>query len=63
MKEIKSDEDCADCLCRVCARNLCNDSCNPECYAKRCECNCEIGEYKLVVTTDDCEDFLPDVDV
>ena len=23
---VASDEDCADCLCRVCARNICNDS-------------------------------------
>ena len=61
---IKSDEDCADCLCRVCAKNSCNDSYNSELkrgYAY-CSCNCNIGD-KLIETEDDCPDFLPDEDL
>lgn len=61
---IKSDEDCADCLCRVCARNSCNDSYNIELeggYAN-CSCNCSIGD-KLIETEDDCPNFLPDEDL
>lgn len=58
---IISDEDCADCLCRVCARNSCNDSYNHKLendYAN-CECNCMIGDV-LIETEDDCFLFLPD---
>jgi len=60
---VESDEDCADCLCRVCARNNCNDSYNTqlkEGYAN-CSCNCKIGD-KLIETEDDCPQFLPDED-
>ena len=58
---IISDEDCADCLCRVCARNSCNDSYNSELkngYAN-CECNCRIGD-NIIETEDDCSYFLQD---
>lgn len=60
---VTSEEDCADCLCRVCARNGCNDSYNhiSEEDGRRCECNCKIGD-KLIETEDDCSDFLPDED-
>lgn len=60
---VTSDEDCADCLCRVCARNRCNDSYNriSEKDGRSCECNCKIGD-KLIETEDDCPDFLPDED-
>lgn len=60
---VTSDEDCADCLCRVCARNSCNDSYNhiSEEDGRGCECNCKIGD-KLIETEDDCPDFLPDED-
>ena len=60
---VTSDEDCADCLCRVCARNRCNDSYNrkSEEDGRSCECNCKIGD-KLIETEDDCPDFLPDED-
>lgn len=60
---IESDEDCADCLCRVCARNSCNDSYNVQLengYAN-CSCNCKIGD-KLIETEDDCPKFIPDED-
>lgn len=60
---VTSDEDCADCLCRVCARNRCNDSYNrkSEEDGRSCECNCKIGD-KLIETEDDCPEFLPDED-
>lgn len=61
---VMSDEDCADCLCRVCARNSNNDSYNHKLedgYAN-CECNCKIGD-KLIETEDDCSGFLPDEDM
>ena len=60
---IESDEDCADCLCRVYARNDCNDSYNAQLedgYAN-CSCNCKIGDI-LIETEDDCPQFLPDED-
>ena len=61
---VTSDEDCADCLCRLCARNSCNDSYNrkSEEDGRSCECNCKIGD-KLIETEDDCPDFLPDEDM
>lgn len=61
---VTSDEDCADCLCRVCARNRCNDSYNRKSKedGRSCECNCKIGD-KLIETEDDCPDFLPDEDI
>lgn len=59
---VMSDEDCADCLCRVCARNRDNDSYNRLCNDKECGCECEIGKSYLVITPDDCKDFLEDED-
>lgn len=61
IRTVTSDEDCADCLCRVCARNKNNDSYNHklENGHANCECNCNIGD-KLIETEDDCPDFLPD---
>lgn len=67
-RDILSDEDCADCICRVCARNACNDSWNPKLEepgdrGKSCECNCGIGDLLGVYETeDDCPDFLPDIE-
>lgn len=60
-KVIKSDRDCADCLCRVCANNNCNDSFNSSLkYGyKMCTCDCNIGD-ELVEIDDDCPEFLPD---
>ena len=61
---LRSDEDCADCLCRVCAMNGDNDSKNPLCErwsGSDCHCDCEIGVSELVETEDDCERFLPDL--
>ena len=63
-----SDEDCADCLCRVCANNQYNDAWNPGlAYGYKscvpCEC-CRIGITMLVEIDDDCPSggYLPDVD-
>ncbi len=58
---LRSDEDCADCLCRVCARNACNDSQNPLHDRPDCYCDCDIGSSQVVETTDDCNLFLPDM--
>ena len=53
---VLSDEDCADCLCRVCARNEHNDAHNEKIDFKDCEpCeHCKIGESYLVDISDDC---------
>lgn len=61
MKTLTSDTDCANCLCRVCARNVCNDSYNQQLETdfSRCECNCRIGDA-VIETEDDCPIFLPD---
>ncbi len=62
---VEGDESCADCLCRVCARNGKNDATNSTLeggYADciPCEC-CEIGD-ELVVLPEDCPKsaYLPD---
>ena len=65
---VRSSADCADCLCRVCARNTYNDSENigflrcieyKDCIP--CE-NCEFGETRIVDVEKDCPRwaFLPD---
>lgn len=61
---VKSDTDCADCLCRVCARNPYID-CDVEYdhLFRNCEpCfHCVVGESMLVEIEDDCtsQSFLP----
>lgn len=61
-REVKSDLDCADCLCRVCARNTVNDSSNPAVTYKECGCDeCRVGSI-VVETTEDCPKFAPDCD-
>lgn len=56
---ILSDRDCADCLCRVCARNVCNDSQNKNLEEKTCSCNYDVFN-EIIETEDDCPSFLPD---
>lgn len=56
---ITSDMDCADCLCRVCARNICIDSQNKNLVEKSCTCNCDVFN-EIVETEEDCEFYLPD---
>ena len=65
---VKSDQDCADCLCRVCARNQYNESWNPNLEQDYkgcipCEC-CHVGETLLVDIDSDCPtlSFLADYD-
>lgn len=61
---VMCDADCADCLCRVCARNADNDSFNPNCdYPDypTCHCDCIVGKNELVETQEDCPLFLPDI--
>lgn len=61
-REVKSDLDCADCLCRACARNTVNDSSNPAVTCKECGCDeCCVGSI-VVETTEDCPQFAPDCD-
>ena len=55
------DTDCADCLCRVCARNGDNDSYNHQIDHATCHCDCEIGKSEIVETDEDCPRFLPDI--
>ena len=56
---ITSDADCADCLCRICARNILNDSQNQNLEGKTCTCNCDVFD-EIIETEEDCELFLPD---
>ena len=61
MGRIVMDEtDCADYLCRVCARNEGNDCINDLVKIAECECNCTIGESEIRETDEDCERFIPD---
>lgn len=60
---VKEDSDCADCLCRVCARNTNNDSYNPLEEFPNCSCDhCTLGVSTVIETTDDCPQFLPDIE-
>lgn len=53
---------CADCLCRVCARNADNDSYNHQItrVSKLCSCEPCGGLSKTVENEGDCPEFLPD---
>jgi len=57
----ESNEDCAECLCRVCARSCCNDSYNSLDRFPNCDCDCTVDSF-VIVTTDDCSEFLEDED-
>ena len=59
---ITSDVDCADCLYRVCARNIFNDSQNKNLREKTCTCNCDVFN-ELIETEEDCNYYLPDDDM
>ena len=58
MKKYTGNESCADCICRVCARNNDNDCHNSKCRFKDCYCGCEANQF--FDADADCEDFLPD---
>ena len=65
---VKNNEDCADCLCRVCTNNAHSDCLNPKVpygYATCIPCEfCRIGETLLVEIENDCptESYLPDIE-
>ena len=63
MREAIGPESCSDCLCRVCARNVCNDSVNEsldEKDATCCACDfCDIHK-EVIETEEDCDKYLPD---
>lgn len=59
---VTSDTDCVDCLCRVYARNVCNDSQNVNIDEKTYTCNCDVFN-ELIETEEDCESYLPDDDM
>lgn len=63
MRKFKSMEDCADCLCRVCARSVHNDSRNPAMDISDMGCYpcdyCDVN-YEVIETDADCDTFLPD---
>lgn len=58
-----SDLDCADCLCRVCACSVHNDSYNEKLDHESRMCSpcyfCETGR-ELIETDEDCSQYLPD---
>lgn len=63
MRKVKSDADCADCLCRCCARNECNDSYNREVEKDGGYCTgCNGCNEQVIETEEDCPrgEFLPD---
>lgn len=64
-RRVRSDEDCADCLCRVCARNADNDSYNSKLKGdyKYCSCSACSVFHEIVETEEDCQEFLPDEDM
>ena len=66
LRKFRKLEDCADCLCRVCARNIYNDSynINMNAFSARC-CSCgSCNENQDVIETDkDCISFLPDQNI
>lgn len=66
MRPLTSDKDCADCICRVCARNTANDSWNPKLAqpgdkGKSCNCDCNIGD-EMFETDTECQFYLPDIE-
>ena len=62
-RTITSDEDCADCLCRVCARSVHNDSYNSEIEESDIGCNpccfCDVNN-EVIETDEDYIRYMPD---
>lgn len=64
---VEGPESCADCLCRVCARNVGCEGHNPELDGGYADCesceNCKVGETIIVDVPGDCPRlaFLPDM--
>ena len=63
MREFKTMEDCTDCLCRVCARSVHNDSYNSEIKESDTECNpcyfCDVNN-EVIEMDEDCIRYMPD---
>ena len=63
MRLKKDDTDCADCLCRVCANSMDNDSRNEHGgvikTCRPCE-SCVCGESYCIEVDTDCMNYLPD---
>lgn len=65
MRKVKDDTDCADCLCRVCARNENNDAYNSQVDIDQHYCQgCDGCHEEVIETEEDCPSgsFLPDED-
>lgn len=63
MREAIRDEDCVDCLCRVCARNRYIEAYNKIVEQDRDWCEgCNLCNREVIETQSDCprESFLPD---
>lgn len=57
---------CADCLCRICARNADNDSYNHKINRTSTLCSCSscAGTFcDVVEVEEDCTEFLPDENI
>lgn len=59
---VAHDFDCADCLCRVCARNTNNDMIADVDFTCEACASCKIGK-ELIETDDDCKNFVSENDV
>lgn len=65
MRKAISDADCADCLCRVCARSEYNDAYNAQVEKDKGYCEgCNACSEEVIETEEDCPrgEFLPDED-
>lgn len=63
MRNMISNQDCADCLCRVCSRSVLNDSHNPTQKVTDISCNPCHHCIEVIETDADCDSYLPDTDV
>ena len=66
MRKFRKLEDFADCLCRVCARNIYNDSYNVNINAFSvmcCSCGSCDDNQDVIETDKDCISFLPDQNI
>lgn len=63
MRNMISNKDCADCLCRVCSRSVLNDSYNSTQKVTDIGCNPCHHCTEVIETDADCDSYLPDTDV
>lgn len=60
MRKLIDDTNCADCLCRVCVKNICNDSYNDKLdipSENSCKCDCVFGD-EIIETEEVCDLFF-----